>query len=118
VVQAVAAAVRAGQSAVVPGLPVIDTIKRVDSDDTVECTVDRAPLRAIQTPQGFPREVLQRAHATAELGSVTDDAGLVEQLGIAVHVVPGHEEAFKVTRPFDIVIAEAILARRRAAGAL
>lgn len=118
VVTAVAADVRAGHPAVVPGLPVVDTIKRVDDADTVECTVDRAPLRAIQTPQGFSREVLQRAHATAELGSVTDDAGLVEQLGIPVHVVPGHEEAFKVTRPFDFVIAEAILARRRAAGAV
>lgn len=119
VVTAVVAAVRAGHAAVVPGLPVIDTIKRVDELGMVECTVDRGPLRAIQTPQGFDRQVLQTAHATADLdAAATDDAGLVERLGLPVHVVPGHEEAFKVTTPLDVVIAEAILARRRAAGAV
>jgi 2-C-methyl-D-erythritol 4-phosphate cytidylyltransferase len=120
VVSAVVAAVRSGHSAVVPVLPVVDTIKRVDADDVVTATVDRAPLRAVQTPQGFDRAVLQKAHASSDLDgeAITDDAGLVERLGIAVHVVPGHEEAFKVTRPFDVVIAEAVLARRRAAGAL
>ncbi len=120
VVTAVAAAVRAGNDAVVPGLPVVDTIKRVDANSDVECTVDRAPLRAIQTPQGFRRQVLQHAHASADPGdgSATDDAGLVERLGLRVHVVPGHEEAFKVTRPFDVLMAEAVLARRRAAGAI
>lgn len=118
-VTAVASAVRAGHGAVVPGLAVVDTIKRVDDNDEVEATVDRATLRAIQTPQGFTREILQRAHAEADLDAVaTDDAGLVERIGVPVHVVPGHEEAFKVTRPFDLVVAEAVLARRRAAGAL
>lgn len=117
-VTAVAAAVRAGHSAVVPGLPVVDTIKQVDDASNVVTTVDRTPLRAIQTPQGFTREVLQRAHAAADLGApATDDAGLVERLGVPVHVIPGHEEAFKVTRPFDVTMAEAVLARRRAAGA-
>ena len=119
VVTAVVAAVRAGHAAVVPGLPVVDTIKRVDDLGMVECTVDRGPLRAIQTPQGFDRQVLQTAHASADLdAAATDDAGLVERLGLPVHVVPGHEEAFKVTTPLDVVIAEAILARRRAAGAV
>jgi 2-C-methyl-D-erythritol 4-phosphate cytidylyltransferase len=118
-VTAVASAVRAGHGAVVPGLAVVDTIKRVDDDDEVEATIDRATLRAIQTPQGFTREILQRAHAEADLDAVaSDDAGLVERIGVPVHVVPGHEEAFKVTRPFDLVVAEAVLARRRAAGAL
>jgi len=120
VVTAVASAVRSGRPAVVPGLPVVDTIKRVDGASDVTETVDRAPLRAIQTPQGFDRQVLQRAHASVDLDDLpaTDDAGLVERLGIAVHVIPGHEEAFKVTRPFDVVMAEAVLARRRAAGAV
>jgi len=119
-VTAVVAAVRSGHHAVVPGMPVVDTIKRVDADGTVEETVDRSVLRAIQTPQGFERSVLQRAHAAADLDEVpaTDDAGLVERLGMPVHVIPGHEEAFKVTRPFDVVMAEAVLARRRAAGAV
>jgi len=120
VVTAVASAVRSGRPAVVPGLPVVDTIKRVDDASDVTQTVDRTPLRAIQTPQGFDRQVLQRAHASVDLDDLpaTDDAGLVERLGIPVHVIPGHEEAFKVTRPFDVVMAEAVLARRRAAGAV
>ncbi len=118
-VTTVATTVRSGHSAVVPGLPVVDTIKRVDDSGVVETTVDRSTLRAVQTPQGFTRDVLQRAHAEADLDAVaTDDAGLVERIGLPVHVVPGHEEAFKVTRPFDLVVAEAVLARRRAAGAL
>ncbi len=115
-VDAVVAAVRAGADAVVPGLPVVDTVKRVDRTDTVVETVDRAALRAVQTPQGFRRAVLEEAHAAAGTTEATDDAGLVEALGRRVHVVPGHPEAFKVTRPLDLVLAEAVLARRRAAG--
>ena len=120
VVTAVVAAVRGGHDAVVPGLPVVDTVKEVDAGEDVVRTVDRSRLRAIQTPQGFRREVLRQAHAAADLDDApaTDDAGLVERAGGHVHVIPGHEEAFKVTRPFDIVMAEAVLARRRAAGAL
>lgn len=113
----VVSAVQSGHPAVVPALPVVDTIKEVDDDAVVVRTVDRDLLRAIQTPQGFERSVLQRAHAASDLG-VTDDAGLVEALGIPVLVIPGHEEAFKVTRPFDVMMAEAVLARRRAAGAV
>jgi 2-C-methyl-D-erythritol 4-phosphate cytidylyltransferase len=74
----------------------------------------------VQTPQGFRREVLQRAHAAVDLDEApaTDDAGLVERNGVRVHVIPGHEEAFKVTRPVDLVLAEAVLAKRRATGAV
>jgi 2-C-methyl-D-erythritol 4-phosphate cytidylyltransferase len=113
-------AVRAGNRAVVPGLAVVDTIKRVDDAGIVQETVPRAELRAIQTPQGFDRTLLQMAHAGVDPDSlhVTDDAGLVEALGIEVLVIPGHEDAFKVTTPSDIVFAEAILARRRASGAV
>ncbi|MCX8527140.1 MAG: 2-C-methyl-D-erythritol 4-phosphate cytidylyltransferase [Candidatus Nanopelagicales bacterium] len=116
-VSAVVSAVRGGHAAVVPGLAVVDTIKRINAEDDVEGTIDRATLRAIQTPQGFTRAVLQQAHAQAE-DDATDDAGLVERMGIPVHVIPGHEEAFKVTRPFDVLVAEAVLARRRASGAV
>jgi 2-C-methyl-D-erythritol 4-phosphate cytidylyltransferase len=116
VIERVIAAVRAGHEAVVPGLPVVDTIKRVDQDGNVTETVDRSTLRAIQTPQGFTRDVLIRAHAAAD-DLATDDAGLAERLGVPVHVVDGHEEALKVTRPNDLVIAEAIIAKRRAMGA-
>ncbi len=99
----------------VPGLPVADTIKSVDASAHVTGTPDRSTLRAIQTPQGFQRSVLQHAHASVDLDDApaTDDAGLVEASGVEVTVIPGHEEAFKITRPLDLVLAEAVLARRR-----
>lgn len=110
VVEAVVACLRGGAEAVVPVLPVADTIKQVDGARVV-ATVDRSMLRAVQTPQGFSRPVLERAHASG-LASRTDDAGLVEALGGAVTTVAGSEEAFKVTRPLDLLLAEAVLARR------
>ncbi|MDX3076531.1 2-C-methyl-D-erythritol 4-phosphate cytidylyltransferase [Streptomyces sp. NPDC088354] len=114
-VEAVAAAVRDGAAAVVPGLPLADTVKQIDpATGAVVGTPERALLRAVQTPQGFDRVTLAKAHATVT-GEVTDDASMVERLGVPVLVVPGHEEAFKVTRPLDLVLAEAVLARRRAA---
>jgi 2-C-methyl-D-erythritol 4-phosphate cytidylyltransferase len=118
-VDSVAAAVRSGAGAVIPGLPVSDTVKRVEGDLVVE-NVDRRPLRAIQTPQGFRRAVLEAAHldelAAGAEADVTDDSGLVERAGHPVVVVPGAEEAFKVTRPIDLLLAEAVLARRRTSG--
>ncbi|MFZ8981759.1 MAG: 2-C-methyl-D-erythritol 4-phosphate cytidylyltransferase [Candidatus Nanopelagicales bacterium] len=116
VVDRVVGAVRAGSRAVIPTLGVVDTVKEVDGDGVVRATLDRARLQAVQTPQGFARDVLQRAHAASDGGDATDDAGMVERMGVIVQTVPGHEEAFKITRPLDLVLAEAILARRRAAG--
>jgi len=111
-VAAVVEAVRGGTAAVVPGLPVADTIKRVNEQQQVVGTLDRSELRAIQTPQGFARELLVRAHAAAGGDVHTDDAGLVERLGGAVTVIPGSAEAFKVTHAFDLVLAESLLAAR------
>ncbi|MCH6161066.1 2-C-methyl-D-erythritol 4-phosphate cytidylyltransferase [Streptomyces marispadix] len=120
-VDAVAAAVREGAPAVVPALPVADTVKEVRVRDDggpepVTGTPERSRLRAVQTPQGFELKVLAAAHAQVarEGDGATDDAGMVERLGVEVVVVPGHDEAFKVTRPLDLVLAEAVLARRRA----
>lgn len=118
VVTNVVAAVRAGHPAVIPALPVVDTVKRVDTSSHVTETVDRSELRAVQTPQGFSRSVLQRVHAEADGDDITDDGGLVEAAGIPVLIIEGHEEALKVTRPLDLVIAEAIVAKRRATGAV
>lgn len=120
VVEAVIAAVEAGADAVVPALPVVDTVKEVASRDGVESvvrTVDRSLLRAVQTPQGFRRAVLRHAHERADgfgADGATDDAGMVERAGGTVVVVPGSEEAFKVTRPFDLLLARALLDRRAA----
>lgn len=104
-------AVAAGADAVIPVLPVVDTIKSVDLRGAVVGTVDRDTLRAVQTPQGFDAEVLRRAYA-ATPGSATDDAGLVERLGVTVVTVPGHAEAFKITTPMDLILARAIVAAR------
>jgi 2-C-methyl-D-erythritol 4-phosphate cytidylyltransferase len=112
VIDAVAKAVRDGAPAVVPVLPVVDTLKRVHPDGSVHGTVPRAELRAVQTPQGFRRDVLERAHAGG--GDATDDAGLVELLGVPVLTVPGSADALKITTPFDLIVAEALLQRRLA----
>jgi len=118
-VTAVVASVREGHPCVIPCLSVADTIKEVDAHDMVVRTVDREVLRAVQTPQGFDRVVLQQVHADADPdNALTDDAGLVEAKGIPVHVIAGHAEALKITRPFDITIAEAIIAKRRSSGSL
>ncbi|WP_149181866.1 2-C-methyl-D-erythritol 4-phosphate cytidylyltransferase [Streptomyces sp. TRM49041] len=116
-VDAVIEAVRDGAPAVVPAVPLADTVKEVEprgdgAPEPVLGTPERARLRAVQTPQGFDRDTLVRAHHEVT-GEVTDDASMVEQLGVQVVAVPGHEEAFKVTRPLDLVLAEAVLARRR-----
>jgi 2-C-methyl-D-erythritol 4-phosphate cytidylyltransferase len=107
-VEAVAAAVRDGRLAVIPVLPVVDTIKKTGPDGLVLGTVDRSALRRVQTPQGFHRSVLAAAHAAAA-DPLTDDAGLVEKAGVPVCCVPGSELALKITRPLDLVIAEALL---------
>lgn len=106
----VIAAVRAGAEAVVPVLPIADTVKRV-VDGRVTGTVERGDLRVVQTPQGFVRDILVRAHAQGG-PTATDDAALVERLGRTVVTVPGSEDAFKVTRPFDLLVAAAVLKAR------
>jgi len=118
-VERVVAAVQAGHRAVVPVLPVVDTVKRVDPQGIVTGTVDRTALRAVQTPQGFRRETLAAAHAAA-VDEHTDDAGLAERLGVQVATVPGDPAAMKITQPLDLRIAELILDREtpdRPAGA-
>ncbi|HEX5740294.1 MAG TPA: 2-C-methyl-D-erythritol 4-phosphate cytidylyltransferase [Pilimelia sp.] len=110
-VESVASAVRAGAAAVVPVLPVVDTVRAVGAGGALAGVVDRAALRRVQTPQGFRRAVLAAAHARGGV-SATDDAGLVEGLGVPVTAVAGAEEAFKITTPYDLAVAEALLAAR------
>ena len=99
---------RDGADAVIPALPVVDTIKEVAGDGTVLGTVDRSVLRAVQTPQGFNAAVLRAAHAAAA-DQHTDDAGAVEKLGRAVRCVPGSDFALKITRPIDLALASHLL---------
>jgi 2-C-methyl-D-erythritol 4-phosphate cytidylyltransferase len=90
-IRAVAAEVAAGVPSVVPVLPVTDTVKRVDVNETVTATVDRTDLRVVQGPQGFTVDVLRA-------GGVPDP----------VSTVPGHPAAMKITTPFDLTVAEAL----------
>ncbi len=100
---------RLGHGAVA-ALPVVDTLKRVDSNGTVVETVDRFGLWRAQTPQAFPRQSIERAHREArESGRIaTDDAALCEQIGLPVVVVRGSERAQKITEENDFALLEAL----------
>jgi 2-C-methyl-D-erythritol 4-phosphate cytidylyltransferase len=100
----VLAALHDGADAVVPVLPLVDTVKQVDGAGFVVATLDRASLRVVQTPQGFRASVLIAAHAHA--ADATDDAALVEALGVPVWTVPGDPVAGKVTTPTDLARLE------------
>ena len=104
-------ALRAGNGAVVPALPLSDTIKAVDANGVVLGTPERAGLRAVQTPQGFATDVLLRAYRRAGTADFTDDASLVEHLGGQVQVVDGDPLAFKITTQLDLLLAQAIVRR-------
>ena len=109
IARAIVAAEKTG--AAIPGLPVTDTIKRVDNSGIVETTVDRALLRLVQTPQAFAFPALIAAHRrAAEQGreDFTDDAALAEWAGMKVSVFPGEAGNIKFTTPEDFVRAEAI----------
>ncbi len=109
----VVARVRNGACAV-PALPVVDTIKESDTEGRVARTVDRSRLWRAQTPQGFPRAIIERAHREGRAARVhaTDDAALCERLGVPVEIVPGSERALKVTDETDFVRIEALFAAR------
>lgn len=110
-----AAAVASG-AAVIAATPVTDTIKEVDGAGTIVATPDRSALWAAQTPQAFPVRQLRQAHAIArDRGwSVTDDAALFERLGLPVQVLRAPPSNIKLTTPFDLTIAAAVLAARGA----
>ena len=120
VTQRVVAAVRAGHEAVVPALPVTDTVKEVETGvagepERVVSTPRRSRLRAVQTPQGFETGTLVAAHrigverAADESLAASDDAGLVEACGGSVVIVAGDERAVKVTTPMDLALAELLV---------
>lgn len=98
----------------VPGLPLSDTVKETDTAGLVVRTIPRERLVAVQTPQAFPRAMLETAHqrARGEPGA-TDDAALCERLGYPVRVVPGSPRNIKVTTADDFTIADALAAGER-----
>lgn len=102
--------------ATIAALPVVDTLKRVDADGLIVETVSRENLWRAQTPQGFPRTLIERAHREAKAGGwhgeATDDAALCERLGVPVRVVRGSEAAMKVTEEGDFSRAELLAGLR------
>ncbi len=110
VVARVLAAVAGGAEAVVPVLPVVDTTVLVDDDGVVVDAVPRAPLRRVQTPQGFDLGRLAAAYAALDADAdLTDDATVVRQAGVPVRTVEGDERSAKVTVPHDLTLAELAL---------
>lgn len=108
VTQNVVAAIRNGAKAAIPVLPLVDTIKRVNNNGIAIETVDRNQLRRVQTPQGFDRATLDLAYQNPEVVA-TDDAGLMDALGIAVFTVPGDERSLKITTMADVQHALSLL---------
>ena len=108
--EAVVEAVRGGADGAVPGLSMTNTVKRV-AGGRVVATLDRLDLVEVQTPQAFSASALRRAHA--EGPEATDDAGLVEAAGGVVTVVPGDPANLKLTHPYDLATARAIVEQRR-----
>lgn len=110
VVNRVLAALAEGAEVVVPVVEVADSLRRLVGGRSE--VIDRGEVRAVQTPQGFQREVLERAHAEAEPGlDATDDASLAERGGATITLVEGDPAAFKITTAYDFAIAEALVQR-------
>jgi 2-C-methyl-D-erythritol 4-phosphate cytidylyltransferase len=110
---AIAAVEREGVDAAIAAVPVTDTVKQADGEGFVARTLDRSGLWAVQTPQVFRREALERAlDVPADvLAQATDDAWLVERVGGRVAIVPAVRENLKVTTPLDLALAELLIAR-------
>jgi 2-C-methyl-D-erythritol 4-phosphate cytidylyltransferase len=105
--RAVIEAVVRGADGAVPGVPIVDTVKRVRDAEVVE-TLDRSELVRVQTPQAFRSDRLRAAHSAG--GDATDDAHLVEAFGGRVVVVPGEDSNIKVTTRADLGAVEQLLA--------
>lgn len=118
VVHSVVKAVDEGAAAVAPYVPVTDTIRRVREDGHGSEVLDRSQLRSIQTPQGFPLDVIVRAHREMADRDVpfTDDVSCVEALGHEVVLVEGSRLAMKITEPTDLTVAKALWKVRRTIG--
>ena len=116
VIEAVIGFARAGEGAV-PAVPLSDTLKEASAADStlIRRTRPRARLWRAQTPQGFPRAVLEEAHARAARDGhrATDDAALVEAMGVPVRVVPDSSRNIKVTTPEDLALAELLAGASR-----
>jgi len=97
-------------SAVLPGIPVADTLKSACAEKgTVKATIDRSNVFQAQTPQGFDFRILYDAHLAYREAGATDDIALIEKAGITAKIIPGHRHNFKLTETEDFLLAEALL---------
>jgi 2-C-methyl-D-erythritol 4-phosphate cytidylyltransferase len=95
------------KNAVIPVIGVVETVRRLDGDDSV--TVPRDQYKLVQTPQVFDIVLLQKAYNQEFMDMFTDDASVVEALGERVHLVEGNRENIKLTTPFDLKLAEMLI---------
>ncbi|NCC10716.1 MAG: 2-C-methyl-D-erythritol 4-phosphate cytidylyltransferase [Bacteroidia bacterium] len=95
------------QKAVVPVVDIFDTIRCVDGEQSA--TVDRSLYKIVQTPQVFDVDLLKRAYSQDYTPFFTDDASVVEALGVSVVLVPGNRENIKLTTPFDLKVGNALM---------
>ncbi|MFH1120547.1 MAG: 2-C-methyl-D-erythritol 4-phosphate cytidylyltransferase [Bacteroidota bacterium] len=93
--------------AAVPGREITDSVRIIEDDHTKP--IDRRMIRSIQTPQCFRLSILRDAYSGRNLEGYTDDAGLIENLGYCIHLFEGNPENLKITTPFDLLLAEAII---------
>jgi 2-C-methyl-D-erythritol 4-phosphate cytidylyltransferase len=100
--------------ACLPVVQAVDTLKQIDSHGNILCTMSRESIRMAQTPQAFSLAIILRAHREARRlnREATDDASLVEALGVSVHAIAGSRENIKITTPEDLAYAEALLKLR------
>ncbi|MDE6460187.1 MAG: 2-C-methyl-D-erythritol 4-phosphate cytidylyltransferase [Paramuribaculum sp.] len=99
--------VKGCDKAVIPAVPVTDSLRKVNSDGSNEA-VDRRLFYSVQTPQVFDGNLLRRAYSEPESALFTDDASVVENVGATVRIYPGEPTNIKITHPMDIAIAELI----------
>lgn len=95
------------KEAVIPVIDVVETVRKIDGEESV--TVDRNNYKLVQTPQVFTSSLLKRAYNQEYSPLFTDDASVVEAMGIKVVLVPGNRENIKITTPFDMIIANALV---------
>jgi 2-C-methyl-D-erythritol 4-phosphate cytidylyltransferase len=95
------------KEAAIPVIDVVETVRKIDGGQSV--TVDRNNYKLVQTPQVFTSSLLKRAYNQEYSSLFTDDASVVEAMGVKVVLVPGNRENIKITTPFDMIIANALV---------
>lgn len=95
------------KEAVVPVVDVVDTVRHITNNGSE--TVDRSAYKLVQTPQVFNADLLLKGYEQAYSSAFTDDASVVEAMGVKVALTPGNRENIKLTTPFDLKVAEALL---------